>query len=286
MCVCLLGYPLNEDDVSDAAEAHALSSKAKIAQGLAPQSRPVTSEGLADTDPRLSSQYQSDALPIPYTTATPSFAHSHSKGSLTHMKASFSATGLRNSGSVLRLGLGQIREETAETNNRYDTRDASPVVLEQSLPSNSHYITSKQYPSLHPFSSHSTAPIAPGPSSSSQSHSTRLSHWRKEDVFIAVSIRLELLSTHGDDTYIGLTGIELLGLASSSHSNSELRLVPIKLYEGNIETEPSDLSALGFYDDPRLPKNLISGVNNTTNGKSFTILIHYCAHMYYVMCRF
>ena len=271
--VYLLGYPLNEDDVSEAVGAHALSSKAKLAQGLVPQSRPVTSEGLAETDPRLSSQYQSDVLPIPYTTAPPSFAHSHSKGSLTHMKASFSATSLRNSGSVVRLGLGQIREEAAETHNRYDPRDSSLVVLEQSLPSNSHYITSSQYPSLHSSSSsHSTAPTAPVASSSSQSHSTRLSHWRKEDVFMARSIRLELLSTHGDDTYIGLTGIELLGLTPSSRSGNDLKLVSIPLYERNIETEPSDLSALGFYDDPRLPKNLVSGVNNTTNGNCCTIL--------------
>ena len=270
--VYLLGYPLNEDDVSEAVGAHALSSNAKLAQGLAPQSRPVTSEGLVDTD-RNNSQYQSDALQIPYSIATtPSFAHSHSKGSLPHMKASFSTTSLRNSSSVLRLGLGQIREETAETHIRYDTRDSSPVVLEQSLPSNSHYITSCQYPSLHPSSSHSAAPTAHVASSSSQSHSTRLSHWRKEDVFMARSIRLELLSTHGDDTYIGLTGIELLGLTPSSRSGNDLKLVSIPLYERNIETEPSDLSALGFYDDPRLPKNLVSGVNNTTNGNCCTIL--------------
>ena len=270
--VYLLGYPLNEDDVSEAVGAHALSSKAKLAQGLAPQSRPVTSEGLVDTD-RNNTQSQSDSLPIPYTTAPPSFAHSHSKGSLPHMKASFSATSLRNSSSVVRLGLGQIREETAETHIRFDTRDASPVVLEQSLPSNSHHISSSQYPSLHfSSSSHSTAPTAHVASSSSQSHSTRVSHWKKEDVFITRVIRLELVSTHGDDTYIGLTGIELLGLAPSSHSNSDLKLVPIQLYERNIETEPSDLSALGFYDDPRLPKNLVSGVNNTKNGNCCTIL--------------
>lgn len=70
-------------------------------------------------------------------------------------------------------------------------------------------------------------------------------------------IRIELLNTWGDDTYIGLTGLQLL----QGHD-----LVSVPLTAGLVHTMPRDLSSLGIYDDPRVSANLISNENNTTNG--------------------
>ena len=72
------------------------------------------------------------------------------------------------------------------------------------------------------------------------------------------SLRLEIVSTWGDDAYVGLTGLELLTGYECKRMTG--------LLSPHLRTNPVDLSVLGFFDDPRVPTNLLNSINNTTEG--------------------
>jgi hypothetical protein len=84
--------------------------------------------------------------------------------------------------------------------------------------------------------------------------------YNAEDVYHCRNILIEVMSTWGDETYLGLTGLALIPIPG--HPS-------IKLEPHNVITDPADLSSLGLFDDPRVSANLINGVNNTTNGILF-----------------
>lgn len=67
-------------------------------------------------------------------------------------------------------------------------------------------------------------------------------------------VRLELHSTWGDPSYIGLCGVEVL-------LGSELSVADIQI--SGLDASPRDLSSVGCFDDPRQLKNVVSGVNDT-----------------------
>jgi hypothetical protein len=81
------------------------------------------------------------------------------------------------------------------------------------------------------------------------------------ELFKAGVIRLDLMSTWGDKSYVGLCGIELLGLAADGSPQV------VEIPNLRIEAYPQDMSAIGCFDDPRLHTNLLSGINNTTLDK-------------------
>lgn len=69
------------------------------------------------------------------------------------------------------------------------------------------------------------------------------------------SISLMLIDTWGDLDYIGLNGIEVL-------VGTDLSV--LDLDESAVDADPRDLSVLGRFDDPRVPENLLDGINDTT----------------------
>mmetsp|Transcript_24306 Transcript_24306/g.33341 ORF Transcript_24306/g.33341 Transcript_24306/m.33341 type:complete len:325 (-) Transcript_24306:506-1480(-) len=69
------------------------------------------------------------------------------------------------------------------------------------------------------------------------------------------------MSTWGDKTYVGLCGIELLGLSPDGS------LYAVQIPSLRIEAYPQDLSAIGCFDDPRIHTNLFNGINHTTLDK-------------------
>jgi hypothetical protein len=79
------------------------------------------------------------------------------------------------------------------------------------------------------------------------------------ELYSCKSIRIELLSNWGDDSYIGLTGIQLL-------QGQDQDLTPVSLTADSVRTIPKDLSSVGAFDDPRVSANLVSSTNNTTDG--------------------
>jgi protein JBTS26 len=70
------------------------------------------------------------------------------------------------------------------------------------------------------------------------------------------TIKIVIEKTWGDICYVGLAGLEIL---TGSH-----RLIA-PLLPHMIDASPRDLSAIGFFDDPRTPDKLIDGVNDTTD---------------------
>jgi hypothetical protein len=119
-------------------------------------------------------------------------------------------------------------------------------------------------------SSDSTSKIYRSPSGVSINTSTlssgRSSQIKNNDLILCRSILIEILSTWGDNSYVGLTSIEVLSGKS---------LVPLKLHPKNLRTDPKDMSSIGFYDDPRVSENLINGIHCTSDGKLNTVFTIY-----------
>jgi len=67
-------------------------------------------------------------------------------------------------------------------------------------------------------------------------------------------LRLDIESTWGDLSYVGICGIEVL----MSPNNRVLALDSTQ-----IDANPRDLSEVGCFDDPRVLQNLFNGINNT-----------------------
>lgn len=67
-------------------------------------------------------------------------------------------------------------------------------------------------------------------------------------------LRLDIESTWGDLSYVGICGVEVL----MSPNNSVLALD-----SAQIDANPRDLSEVGCFDDPRVLRNLLSGINDT-----------------------
>mmetsp|Transcript_19318 Transcript_19318/g.32414 ORF Transcript_19318/g.32414 Transcript_19318/m.32414 type:complete len:1405 (+) Transcript_19318:858-5072(+) len=76
-------------------------------------------------------------------------------------------------------------------------------------------------------------------------------------------LTLLLESTWGDKCYVGLCGIEVtLGCSS----------LVAEVLPGAIDASPRDLSSIGVFDDPRIPENLVDGVNNTTDDQHMWLI--------------
>ena len=67
-------------------------------------------------------------------------------------------------------------------------------------------------------------------------------------------LRLDIESTWGDLSYVGICGVEVL----MSPNNRVLALD-----SAQIDANPRDLSEVGCFDDPRVLQNLLSGINDT-----------------------
>ena len=71
-------------------------------------------------------------------------------------------------------------------------------------------------------------------------------------------VTIYILSTWGDMHYTGLCGLQLLVDKACTVTD---------LSPSQVTTTPKDLSTLGFFDDPRIPDNLVNGYNNTSDDK-------------------
>lgn len=71
-------------------------------------------------------------------------------------------------------------------------------------------------------------------------------------------IRFTFENTWGDTEYLGLSGLEVLSGSSLS---------PVEVQSHQVSANPSDLSFIGCFDDPRVVTNLFNGTNSTTKGK-------------------
>lgn len=69
-------------------------------------------------------------------------------------------------------------------------------------------------------------------------------------------LRLDLESTWGDASYVGLSGLEVLVGPS---------FAPLRIGAHQLRAHPKDLSDIGCYDDPRVLANLVNGINNTAD---------------------
>ncbi len=69
-------------------------------------------------------------------------------------------------------------------------------------------------------------------------------------------LRLSLLSTWGDASYVGLCGLEVLVGPN---------FAPAKIGTHQLRAQPKDLSEIGCYDDPRVLGNVVNGINNTAD---------------------
>lgn len=76
-------------------------------------------------------------------------------------------------------------------------------------------------------------------------------------------LTFKLDTTWGDSSYVGLCGLQVL---EYPHGNA----VPVN--PANIVADPRDMSAVGVFDDKRLPENLLSGANNTTDETQMWII--------------
>jgi hypothetical protein len=77
------------------------------------------------------------------------------------------------------------------------------------------------------------------------------------DLIECKTIRLHINTTWGDAHYAGLCGIQLL---------VGMTCVPVALDAHWLSADPADLSSIGCYDDPRVLKNLVNGINCTADG--------------------
>ncbi|EKX52363.1 hypothetical protein GUITHDRAFT_42623, partial [Guillardia theta CCMP2712] len=69
-------------------------------------------------------------------------------------------------------------------------------------------------------------------------------------------LELRILSTWGDDHYVGLSGIEIF--------DGRGQLLAFQDPTANIRAEPADINCLpGYHSDPRTVDNLLDGVNGT-----------------------
>lgn len=78
-------------------------------------------------------------------------------------------------------------------------------------------------------------------------------------------LKMNILSTWGDRSYVGLSGLEVLIL-----DNGVVKAANIE----QIDASPRDLSAVGFFDDPRTLTNLLNGFNDCANDE-FMWLVPY-----------
>lgn len=76
-------------------------------------------------------------------------------------------------------------------------------------------------------------------------------------------LRLDLQSTWGDASYIGLCGLEVL-VGSD--------FAPARIGIHQLRAQPKDLTEIGCYDDPRVLSNLLNGVNNTADDTAMWII--------------
>jgi hypothetical protein len=85
----------------------------------------------------------------------------------------------------------------------------------------------------------------------------------ENDLITCQKLTLSINSTWGDDNYVGLCGIELL---------LGRNLLVAELNKSCIHAEPRDLSEVGCMNDPRVPENLINGINNTCDDRYMWII--------------
>lgn len=76
-------------------------------------------------------------------------------------------------------------------------------------------------------------------------------------------LRLDLQSTWGDASYIGLCGLEVL-------TGSDFAPARIGIHQ--LRAQPKDLTEIGCYDDPRVLANLLNGANNTADDTAMWII--------------
>lgn len=76
-------------------------------------------------------------------------------------------------------------------------------------------------------------------------------------------IRIDILSTWGDPSYVGLSGIQIL-------VGPNFDLLP--LGPDSIDANPRDLSAVGCFDDPRVVDNLLTDINDTSSDEGMWLI--------------
>lgn len=84
------------------------------------------------------------------------------------------------------------------------------------------------------------------------------------DLCLCSCIGLHIETTWGDPSYVGLTGLEVLvGTACTPARDIDP--------EGLL-ADPWDLSAIGCFDDYRVPSNVLNGINDTTDDRNMWLI--------------
>jgi len=83
------------------------------------------------------------------------------------------------------------------------------------------------------------------------------------DLVTCCAVKLIIESSWGDTNYVGLAGVSVLANANC---------IPLSLDPSRITAEPRDLSALGRFDDPRKPSNLLDGVNDMADDRHMWLI--------------
>lgn len=87
-------------------------------------------------------------------------------------------------------------------------------------------------------------------------------------------VRLDLLSTWGDSSFVGLCGLELLG--------RDLRTGNWQPLSVDVEAHPRDLSSIGCFSDPRVLSNLVNGRNDTIDERHMWLIPFTSGGLHYV----
>jgi len=82
------------------------------------------------------------------------------------------------------------------------------------------------------------------------------------------NLRLDIESTWGDLSYVGICGVEVL--LSPDHR-------VLALDSAQLDANPRDLSEVGCFDDPRVLQNLLNGINDTARD-SYMWMIPFTKH--------
>ena len=91
------------------------------------------------------------------------------------------------------------------------------------------------------------------------------------------TIRVEIESTWGDVSYVGLCGLQVLAGPNCT---------PVETVASQLDARPRDLTSVGCFDDPRVLENLVNGVNNTANDEYMWLIPFTSGSEHFIEIRF
>lgn len=84
------------------------------------------------------------------------------------------------------------------------------------------------------------------------------------DLCLCSGVGLRIETTWGDPSFVGLTGLEIL-IGTSCQPATDIN-------PDSLLADPWDLSAIGCFDDYRVPGNVLNGINDTTDDRNMWLI--------------